>query len=274
MKSLLTNDEIENICTLYKSGLSSIKISKIYKRSPQGIRYILGKNKVILRENCDAGRKYSLNENYFTIIDTIDKAYFLGLLFADGCNTGRGVKLDLQVKDKEIIEKFVKYINYGGVIYSTKRKSGYLDNCEMSSLVISSKKISHDLTDHGCIERKTNFCDFPNIDKIFYNHFIRGVFDGDGGVYIDKRNQKRIHFTGNDILIEKINDIISKNCLVKKSKIYFYKKCKKNIISITFSGNKNCEKIKNFLYKNCGDIFLSRKRDKLNVKFESPLIKI
>ena len=29
-------------------------------------------------------RKYKVNENYFDIIDTEDKAYFLGLLFADG----------------------------------------------------------------------------------------------------------------------------------------------------------------------------------------------
>jgi hypothetical protein len=260
MKSLLTNDEIENICTLYRSGLSSIKISKIYKRSPQGIRYVLGKNKIILRESCDAGRKYSLNENYFTIIDTIDKAYFLGLLFADGCNTGRGVKLDLQMKDKKIIEKFVRYINYGGVIYSTKRKSGYSDNCEMSSLIISSKKISFDLTRHGCVERKTNFCDFPNINKIFYNHFIRGVFDGDGGIYINKKGQRKIHFTGNILLIEKINSIISENCKIKKSKLYFYKKSKKNIVSIEFHGNRQSENIYSFLYEDCNDLFLLRKK--------------
>lgn len=53
-------------------------------------------------------RKYSLNEEYFDVIDNQNKAYYLGLLYADGCNNVQryAIHLDLQIDDREIIEKF------------------------------------------------------------------------------------------------------------------------------------------------------------------------
>ena len=39
--------------------------------------------------------KYLLNENYFENFETEDKIYLLGLLFADGCNTGSNINIGL-----------------------------------------------------------------------------------------------------------------------------------------------------------------------------------
>ena len=52
-------------------------------------------------------RKYNIDETFFDVIDTEEKAYFLGLLYADGCNaTNRNaVILSLKEDDKEILEK-------------------------------------------------------------------------------------------------------------------------------------------------------------------------
>jgi len=51
--------------------------------------------------------KYVYNEDFFQKIDTEEKAYILGLLFADGSvhNKRNVVKLQLQDVDKEILEK-------------------------------------------------------------------------------------------------------------------------------------------------------------------------
>ena len=54
---------------------------------------------------------YNFNHNYFEKIDSPDKAYFLGLLAADGCVYRRKngsksqamIKLTLQEKDKDIL---------------------------------------------------------------------------------------------------------------------------------------------------------------------------
>ena len=55
-------------------------------------------------------RIYTLNENYFEQIDTQEKAYFLGFLWADGCNCNGVIHLVLQEKDKYILEKFNELI--------------------------------------------------------------------------------------------------------------------------------------------------------------------
>ena len=53
-----------------------------------------------------ASRKYSFDEHYFDNIDNEHKAYWLGLLMADGYNheTKTCVSLRLQGQDREILE--------------------------------------------------------------------------------------------------------------------------------------------------------------------------
>ena len=61
--------------------------------------------------------KYTFNKDYFERIDSKDKAYFLGFLYADGCNSISTTQhhctiiLNLQEKDKDILDIFNKYIN-------------------------------------------------------------------------------------------------------------------------------------------------------------------
>jgi intein-encoded DNA endonuclease-like protein len=253
-----SQDTIKSIIESYLFGLSSIVISKRYGVSPQSIRYILKKNDVKIRPSFK--RIYKLNEDYFDVINSVDKAYFLGLMYSDGSNTGRGLKITLTEKDVEIIEKFKKCIEYGGNIKTTHLKGGYNTVKKTSILTIFSKKISEDLTKHGCIKNKTHFTTFPKINKAYINHFIRGVFDGDGGVNINKKNQSRIYFTGNNNLIVEINNIISKECNINPSKILPCKKCNGNIVDVFYSGNRKCEKIKKFLYKDCDEFYLNRKK--------------
>lgn len=54
--------------------------------------------------------KHYYDENYFNVVDTKEKAYFLGLLYADGCNvnhpTTGELSITLQEEDSYILEKF------------------------------------------------------------------------------------------------------------------------------------------------------------------------
>ena len=56
--------------------------------------------------------KYEINYKFFDVIDSEEKAYFLGLLFADGHNNVKDgvVLIDLQENDKEILEKFTNIL--------------------------------------------------------------------------------------------------------------------------------------------------------------------
>ena len=68
---------------------------------------ILKENNIETRSLSETHRKYQLNEHYFDKIDTPNKAYILGFLYADGNNSssGRSIKMQLQEKDFEILEK-------------------------------------------------------------------------------------------------------------------------------------------------------------------------
>ena len=81
------NDEqLLDIKESYLNGESTVKIGKRYGTSHQPILKAL-KRMNVERTPRKFNRKYSLNENYFDKIDTPNKAYILGLLYADGSNT-------------------------------------------------------------------------------------------------------------------------------------------------------------------------------------------
>lgn len=73
-------------------------------------------------------RKYTLDEHYFDIIDTQDKAYYLGLLFSDGCNNicRYAVRIGLQERDKEILEKFSYDIKTNRPLRFIKTSDSYI----------------------------------------------------------------------------------------------------------------------------------------------------
>ena len=61
------------------------------------------------------GRKYQYNDNYFELIDTEEKAYWLGFIWADGyiweSNKQRRLRISLNHKDKCHLENFRKSLN-------------------------------------------------------------------------------------------------------------------------------------------------------------------
>ena len=58
------------------------------------------------------GRKYNCNYDYFKEIDTEDKSYWLGFLYADGSihKTKHTIDLVLSINEKEHLYKFNNYL--------------------------------------------------------------------------------------------------------------------------------------------------------------------
>jgi len=248
----------EEICKLYISGQSSIKIAKsLNLKCAATIFYILKRNNIRSRSIQETNRKYVFDENYFEIINTEQKAYFLGLLMSDGCNTNEGFSISLQEGDKEILEKFQKALNHTGKLKCTIPKKKHWKN--MYSFNAYSCKISQDLSNLGIFPNKTHFADFPNIPPNLYRHFIRGVFDGDGCIHINLKGQYTFSIMGNILLlnkIEKIFNFLGINCTsgVKNNH--------KNIKQIFVSGNVNCKLLFKYLYENA-TLFIERKKFKM-----------
>src|SRR5713226_4873483 len=86
-----TSEELLDMVTSYEQGESAQSIAKRYGTSYQVIQPVLVRQGIALRSKREANKKQKCNERYFQVIDTEEKAYWLGFLNADGCVT-RGKK--------------------------------------------------------------------------------------------------------------------------------------------------------------------------------------
>lgn len=113
------------IVEAYKAGQSCTKLASKYNVTPTTITNILAKNNIIRNNNY---YNLNLNENYWKIIDSFDKAYFLGFLLTDGNVCGNLIRLELGIKDINILKIFSKYTNNNNKISITNRKKGQFAN--------------------------------------------------------------------------------------------------------------------------------------------------
>ena len=121
---------------------------------------------------------HKFNHNYFKTIDTEEKAYILGFLYADGYNSDKQVVISQLEQDVDILEKINKALDADNQI---KRKLQSTNNKTVCQLCYSSIDMCTDLTNLGCFRNKSLACTFPTfLDKSLVRHFIRGYFDGDG----------------------------------------------------------------------------------------------
>ncbi len=134
-----------------------------------------------------AKRKFPVNDNYFEIIDTEEKAYILGFIYADGCNHEKAHRLEISLakKDEDILIKISKILLNGNV--NIKEYKTKLNRQNKIGLYIVSQKICNDLSVLGCVPKKTFILKFPILPSNLLHHFIRGYFDGDGMLAIYER---------------------------------------------------------------------------------------
>lgn len=206
-------------------------------------------------------RLYTVNENYFSIIDTEYKAYFLGLLYADGTNyLGKRNRFEIQIleTDKEIIEKFKEDIHYTGplhtiperVMYNKIKNKTYI--CKpLIRLNISSKKICKDLEKLGMSNNKTFTLKFPTAEQVpikFIWHFLRGYSDGDGYIRNTEWSIISTEEFCNSAANLINNDLSLKRTIRKRGSVY----------ETHINGNLNTELLLTKLYKD-SSIYLNRK---------------
>jgi hypothetical protein len=200
-------------------------------------------------------RKYKLNENYFELINSEEKAYFLGFLFADGYVNEKLNMIDLTLhnKDREILNKFIEFL------YPEGRPLAIIRN-DYLRLVINSKKITTDLKLQGCFQKKTFNLKFPEtINKFLVKHFIRGYFDGDGCVTINK-NTLNIAIVGTIDFLNGIKEILNEECKLNETTYdNRHPSRKNNIRALRFGGNIIINRIYHYMYDD-SRIYLNRKR--------------
>lgn len=144
------------------------------------------------------GRLYKINEDYFSSIVTEKQAYLLGMLYADGClvkpKGNRQLKLTLCLQEEDDLATNLM----ADEICPDKRPTlSYPPSVEKNGwkkrtiLTVVSDKIGQDLIKLGCgIGKTEKGIQFPKINNELVHHFIRGYFDGNGGITVDKVKNK------------------------------------------------------------------------------------
>lgn len=178
-KLLLDSDEV---IRQYEKLKNIHKVSDVFGVSISPIKRILDEKGIII-----TNRRYSVDDNYFNIIDSEEKSYWLGFLYADGYirerKSGNSLELKLSIKDKAHLELFRECVGSNHLIKEFTNKVKYkngISESEICHLAIYSKKIVNSIKKHGMGSRKTFTIGSPPIEDKYLRHFIRGYFDGDG----------------------------------------------------------------------------------------------
>ncbi len=188
-----------------------------------------------------ATRKFSVNENYFKKIDTEQKAYWLGFIYADGHNSGYELIINLQNSDAAHLYEFRKQINSEHPI--KPRSDGRTTNYRVNSL-----KMCTDLDNIGCkIGSKFSTIRMPTLSQELYRHFIRGFFDGDGHISKTKSRVASIYSSSTSFIVD-LRKELNKNNIQTKG----------NAVNIGIYNIETIVKLFHYLYDD-STVYLDRK---------------
>lgn len=175
-----TKVKYEECKKLYlNNNMSLTQISKLMKVNRGRLSNYLKQQgvEVVNRQN-----ESDINSNIFSVVDSEEKAYWLGFLYADGyvSSIDNHIEIGLSSIDLEHIKKFAKFINFQGEIQANDKRA---------RISFRNKKMHEDLVSLGCLPNKSLIISFPNeeqMSKDLVPHFVRGYIDGDGYIGIHK----------------------------------------------------------------------------------------
>lgn len=173
---------------------SSISLTQMAKREKTTRQTLAKYFKLLGVEVINKQNRLKFDNTVFDSIDTEEKAYWLGFIFADGCISSSSLEenkkpkytleVSLKADDAKHLEKlntFMKYEKNGVKIQDVKCGAVICKRCRWA---ITNKHLWEVLNNYGCTPKKSLTLKFPD-ESIFKSkdlirHFIRGYFDGDG----------------------------------------------------------------------------------------------
>jgi hypothetical protein len=233
-----------------EDGMSTAEIAKIFNTNRHLIHKRLNQWEISTERP-----HYNVNHDFFNIIDTEEKAYWLNMLATDG-NVGRGRKarrlsMTLQLTDIDHLRKFLDDIESDHKIYIRETEvNGKIRRG--ATVEIYSAQLVNDLFRYGVVPVKSLILEpYYDISSYLEKHYWRGGIDGDGYLTLSK-NLPRIGFSGswwmcNAFRLWTQKFVVSTAQLVKR----------KSIFEFSLSGSKAIPIIKE-LYVGA-EVYLDRK---------------
>ena len=243
-----------------EKGMSSREIAKLpnVNISNRTILYYVHKYNLEDKMNY---KKPTYQEDYFSKIDTKEKAYILGYIIGDSYFTNDSLDLCCSIADKEILEFISSEI--GGIIREYHKLDRNTRTFPHAEIHIGNKKIINDLhklIGKGIIKKDRNF---PIISKNLQPYMLLGFFDADGCLTWGRRKDRnrvwqKVNFTG------AYNTLLSVQKLLIKQGIStaLRKKGEEDCYVLELSSKKDVLAILDYMYGKKDLIVLHRKFEK------------
>jgi hypothetical protein len=250
------------ICENYIGGLSTRAIGRKYEISQSRVLRILIKHEIQRRPLSEAMRKFCIDEDYFSRIDSEREAYALGYFVAEACLQRRAhrsisVHIKVSINEREHLQKLIsQFSNY-------QVRIGHGEKEPVCVVQITSTKIANDLHSWG-VPFPRELSRFPRIDPSLFNHFIRGVWDGDGTI-CKSDGQWIFVVCGSYPLLEGIQRVLIQKCNLMQVKIC--RDSRRFLYYLKYTGNKQVPRILSWLYEKA-KIYLERKYRKTQLCLE------
>ena len=246
------------------SGMPSLDVAEKYNCSLTNV------NQFSRRHNLEGRHQYrhsGYNDPYFfDKIDSIEKAYIIGFIAADGHVSDKEIKITLSEVDLDILVKIKEIIGFNNNI-RIFNKDNVTTVRKYSSVSFGTSEMIKSLRDLGFYKNKTLRFSTPNIDKDLLLYFYRGLVDGDGSFskYIANDGYERYSFSlcGTMDCLISFRDFFIMHGISFNAKIRKRFNTKNCCYSLYASGKNNVLKLLDLLYKDSdNEIVLSRKFEK------------
>lgn len=203
-----------------------------------------------------------IDETVFDVIDTEEKAYWLGFLYADGniSSEGHRFEINLSTKDLNHMLKLKSFLKGDDLQIRIDTNKG--EQYPMCRLSVRNKHLWDALNEKGCTPCKSLTLQWPD-EKIFKSralirHFIRGYWDGDGTIGLYKTEKYGLNFSfsavGTPAFLSGVQNIIGLGGYLKNASTPS-EPSKAWVLSY---GALKSRKAARFLYQNA-NIYLERK---------------
>lgn len=246
-----SNELYQRIISKYLGSTKQYQIEYDLCVSGTGIRRIIDRAGIKRRGWSFSNQKYKRNSHYFDIIDTPNKAYILGLLYADSCNhvAHSAINITLQEGDKSVLDAIKKEIEYEGPIRFNPMHKKNPNYKNVYILCINDEYMSKQLENLGVVNAKSLKIKFPKfLNKELLSHFCRGYFDGDGNIYYyEKLHKCATQTVGTLDFCENLSKTLINIGI--KNNIKHPKQCGSNTFILQTSGNKSSMQFLSWMYK-------------------------
>lgn len=268
-RKLTDQEKIEIVDKYTNDKRTHAELAKEYNVGKTSIGSVLKVRKVAKNPRIC---KYTLNEYYFDVIDTEEKAYFLGLLFADGSNfeSRHCVSIGLQTRDASILTQMNNALESNRPITVVKLSLKNPNHQDSYRLGFVNSHLSVRLAELGCVAQKSLTLQFPKDEHVpahLLQHFLRGYWDGDGTITGHLRKNRYNYF---DMIGSMIGTLDFCNAVVEKiltplgihGNIYHDKRTPDTTTrQLTISGNAQVLRFFDWLYKDA-TVYFERKFNK------------